>query len=153
MDVFVSAVVGVIALNVKASLPGSDNIARFQGNVVAFFVAIVCRRSIAKSGQLAIWVGGEEAILAAHKRVLDAFSDAARYIGPDWRRLGGQARTQLRRRRHSSGSGRGLLDGDQGRIEPLALWEAVRTGASARSTGFYDRFLPNKYDPPSFALR
>src|SRR5262245_5186836 len=36
----------------------------------------------AKSGRLAIWVGGEEAIFNAHKQVLDAFSDAARYIGP-----------------------------------------------------------------------
>src|SRR5262249_12029421 len=36
----------------------------------------------AKSGKLAIWVGGEEAIFRAHKQVLDAFSDAARYIGP-----------------------------------------------------------------------
>jgi len=35
-----------------------------------------------KSGRLAIWVGGEEAIFNAHKQVLDAFSDAARYIGP-----------------------------------------------------------------------
>jgi 3-hydroxyisobutyrate dehydrogenase len=40
--------------------------------------------------------------------------------------------------------------------EPLALWEAVRTGASGRQRTFdrlYDRFLPNKYDPPSFALK
>jgi len=33
---------------------------------------------------------------------------------------------------------------------------AVRTGASGRQRTFdrlYDRFLPNKYDPPSFALK
>jgi 3-hydroxyisobutyrate dehydrogenase-like beta-hydroxyacid dehydrogenase len=32
----------------------------------------------------------------------------------------------------------------------------VRTGASGRQRTFhrlYDRFLPNKYDPPSFALK
>src|SRR5262245_19935207 len=41
-------------------------------------------------------------------------------------------------------------------VEPLAPWEAVRTGASGRQRTFdrlYDRFLPNKYDPPSFALK
>src|SRR5262245_28958517 len=41
-------------------------------------------------------------------------------------------------------------------VEPLALWEAVRTGASGRRRTFdrlYNRFLPNKYDPPSFALK
>jgi 3-hydroxyisobutyrate dehydrogenase len=40
--------------------------------------------------------------------------------------------------------------------EPLALWEAVRTGASAGQRTLdrlYDRFLPNKYDSPSFALQ
>ena len=36
----------------------------------------------AKSGRLAVWVGGEKAIFDAHRQVLDAFSDAARYIGP-----------------------------------------------------------------------
>ena len=36
----------------------------------------------AKSGRLAVWVGGDEAIFDAHRPVLDAFSDAARYIGP-----------------------------------------------------------------------
>jgi len=34
------------------------------------------------SGRLAIWVGSDEAIFNAHKQVLDALSDAARYIGP-----------------------------------------------------------------------
>src|SRR5262249_37929936 len=41
-------------------------------------------------------------------------------------------------------------------VEPLALWEAVRTGASGRQRTFdrlHDRFLQNKYDPPSFALK
>jgi len=30
---------------------------------------------------LAIWVGGEEAAINVHNQALDAFSDAARYIG------------------------------------------------------------------------
>jgi hypothetical protein len=37
-------------------------------------------------------------------------------------------------------------------VEPLGLWEVVRTGARARSTASI-RFLPNKFDPPSFALK
>jgi 3-hydroxyisobutyrate dehydrogenase-like beta-hydroxyacid dehydrogenase len=39
-------------------------------------------------------------------------------------------------------------------VEPLVLWEAVRTGASGRQRTFdrlSDRFLLNKYDPLSFA--
>ena len=46
--------------------------------------------------------------------------------------------------------------GIKGGVEPLALWEAVRSGAQGRSRTFdrlHDRFLVNKYDPPSFALK
>jgi 3-hydroxyisobutyrate dehydrogenase len=41
-------------------------------------------------------------------------------------------------------------------VEPLALWEAVRSGATGRQRTFdrlHDRFLANSYDPPSFALK
>jgi 3-hydroxyisobutyrate dehydrogenase len=41
-------------------------------------------------------------------------------------------------------------------VEPLALWEAVRQGAGGRRRTFDalgDHFLPDKYDPPDFALR
>ena len=41
-------------------------------------------------------------------------------------------------------------------IEPLAIWEAVRQGAIGRRGAFdslTDQFLPNKYEPPAFALR
>ena len=36
----------------------------------------------AKSGRLAIWVGGDKAIFDKYKKELDAIGDAARYIGP-----------------------------------------------------------------------
>src|SRR6185369_154601 len=41
-------------------------------------------------------------------------------------------------------------------VDPLALWKAVRQGATGRRRtfdGLMDKFLPGKYDPPSFALR
>src|SRR5262249_57724645 len=41
-------------------------------------------------------------------------------------------------------------------VEPLALWEAVREGASGRRRtfdGLIDQFLPGKYEPAAFALR
>ena len=41
-------------------------------------------------------------------------------------------------------------------VEPLALWKAVRQGATGRRRtfdGLMDKFLPGVYDPPSFALR
>jgi 3-hydroxyisobutyrate dehydrogenase len=36
----------------------------------------------AKSGRLAIWVGGDKAIFDKYRKELDAIGDAARYIGP-----------------------------------------------------------------------
>src|SRR5262245_17989207 len=46
--------------------------------------------------------------------------------------------------------------GIKGGVEPLALWEAVRSGASGRQRTFdrlQDRFLRNSYEPPGFALK
>jgi 3-hydroxyisobutyrate dehydrogenase len=41
-------------------------------------------------------------------------------------------------------------------VEPLALWKAIRQGATGRRRtfdGLMDKFLPGTYDPPSFALK
>ena len=41
-------------------------------------------------------------------------------------------------------------------VDPLALWKAVRQGATGRRRtfdGLMDKFLPGTYDPPSFALK
>ena len=110
----------------------------------------------AKSGKLAIWVGGEEEIFNAHRRVLDAFSDAACYIGP----IGAGSVAKLVHNCAGYGIQMVLAEvfsmGIKAGVEPLALWEAVRTGASGRQRTFdrlHDRFLQNKYDPPSFALK
>ena len=110
----------------------------------------------AKSGRLAIWVGGEQAIFLSHRQVLDAFADAARYIGP----IGAGSVAKLVHNCAGYGIQMVLAEvfsmGIKAGVEPLALWEAVRTGASGRQRTFdrlQDRFLPNKYDPPSFALK
>ena len=110
----------------------------------------------AKSRRLAIWVGGEEAIFHAHRQLLDAFADAARYIGP----IGAGSVAKLVHNCAGYGIQMVLAEvfsmGIKAGVEPLALWEAVRTGASGRQRTFdrlQDRFLPNKYDPPSFALK
>jgi 3-hydroxyisobutyrate dehydrogenase len=41
-------------------------------------------------------------------------------------------------------------------VEPLALFKAIRQGATGRKRTFdrlAEQFLPGKYDPPGFALR
>ncbi len=110
----------------------------------------------ARSGKLAIWVGGKKAIFDKHKAVLDAFSDAARYVGP----VGAGSVAKLVHNCAGYAIQAALAEvfamGVKGGVEPLALWEAVRTGAVGRRRtfdGLVDQFLPGKYDPPAFALR
>ncbi|HVB15538.1 MAG TPA: NAD(P)-dependent oxidoreductase [Stellaceae bacterium] len=110
----------------------------------------------AASGRLALWVGGDEQIFNRHKKVLDAIGDQARYIGP----IGAGSVAKLV---HNCAGyavqcvmAEVFTMGVKAGVEPLALWEAVRQGAGGRRRtfeGLADHFLPNKYDPPDFALR
>ena len=110
----------------------------------------------AKSGRMAIWVGGDKATFDKYHNVLDAMGDAARYIGP----IGAGSVAKLVHNCAGYAIQTALAEvfsmGIKGGVEPLALWEAVRSGAQGRSRTFdrmHDRFLVNKYDPPSFALK
>jgi 3-hydroxyisobutyrate dehydrogenase len=110
----------------------------------------------AKSRRLAIWVGGDRATFDKHKAVLDAIGDQARYIGP----IGAGSVAKLVHNCAGYAIQTALAEvfslGVKGGVEPLALWEAVRTGAQGRRRtfdGLVDQFLPNVYEPPAFALR
>jgi 3-hydroxyisobutyrate dehydrogenase len=110
----------------------------------------------AASGRLALWVGGEEAVFQRHKSVLDAMGDQARYVGP----IGAGSVAKLVHNcagyAMQTALGEVFALGVKGGVEPLALWEAVRTGAVGRRRSFdglIDQFLPGRYDPAAFALR
>jgi 3-hydroxyisobutyrate dehydrogenase len=110
----------------------------------------------ARTGKLALWIGGDEQIFNRHKPVLDAMGDKARYVGP----IGAGSVAKL----VHNGAGYCIQTalaemftvGVKAGVEPLALWEAVREGASGRRRtfdGLIDQFLPGKYEPAAFALR
>lgn len=110
----------------------------------------------AKSGQMAIWVGGDEAVFNQYKEVLDSFSDAARYIGA----IGAGSVAKLVHNCAGYAVQTALAEvmtlGVKGGVEPLALWEAVRSGVGGRRRtfdGLVNQFLPNVYDPADFALK
>jgi 3-hydroxyisobutyrate dehydrogenase len=110
----------------------------------------------ARTGRMALWVGGDEAIFQRHKAVLDAMGDQARYVGP----IGAGSVAKLVHNCAGYAIQAALAEvfalGVKGGVEPLALWEAVRTGAVGRRRTFdalADQFLPGKYDPAAFALR
>ncbi|PYN07690.1 MAG: 3-hydroxyisobutyrate dehydrogenase [Candidatus Rokuibacteriota bacterium] len=110
----------------------------------------------ARSGKLAIWVGGDEEVFTRHKPVLDAMGDQATYIGA----IGAGSIAKLVHNCAGYAVQTALAEvftmGVKAGLEPAALWKAVRKGANGRQR-LYDRlgdnYLQNKYEPPSFALR
>ena len=110
----------------------------------------------ARTGKLAIWVGGDEDVFKRCKPVLDGFSDQAVYVGA----IGAGSVTKLVHNCAGYAIQTALAEvftlGVKAGVEPLALWEAVRQGAGGRQRTF-DRiphqFFRGKYDPPNFALR
>ena len=111
----------------------------------------------AKSGKLALWVGGDREVFDRFKPVLDAIGDQPYYVGPDRRGLGRQARAQLRGLRDPDRAGRGVHAwGSRRAWTPLTLWKAVRQGAGGRRRtfdGLPTSSCPGTFDPPAFALR
>ncbi len=110
----------------------------------------------ANSGRLAIWVGGEKAVFDRYLPVLEAMGDQAAYIGP----IGAGSIAKLVHNATSAAVNVVLSEvftlGIKAGVEPLALFQAVRQGATGRARVFdrlADHFLTGSYDPADFALR
>jgi 3-hydroxyisobutyrate dehydrogenase len=110
----------------------------------------------AKSGKLAIWVGGDREVFNKHKKLLDAIGDQVMYVGP----IGSGSIAKLVH--NCSGYmiqcalAEAFTMGIKAGVEPLALWQAVRQGAVGRQRTFDrlpDHFLSANFDPPAFSLR
>src|SRR5207237_5400918 len=110
----------------------------------------------ATSVKLAIRVGGKRAEFNKYKAVLDGMGDKAAYIGP----IGAATIAKLVHNMSSYAVTCAIAEtfalGIKAGVEPLVLWNAVRQGAAGRRYTFdvvIDQYLPNKYDPPAFALK
>lgn len=110
----------------------------------------------ARSGRLAIWVGGDKAIYEQYKHVLDAIGDKPYYVGP----IGAGAIAKLVHNCSGYILQTALAEtftmGIKAGVDPLVLWQAVRHGALGRRQtfdGVTRQFLPGEFDPPDFALR
>lgn len=110
----------------------------------------------ARSGKMAIWVGGERAVYDRFKPVLDAMGDQVSYIGE----IGAGSVAKLANNCAGYTIQAAIAEvfalGVKGGVDPLALWEAIRGGAVGRRRTYdnlVDQFLPAKYEPASFALR
>ena len=110
----------------------------------------------AKTGKLAIWVGGDKATYERCEAILRAMGDQPRYVGP----IGQATVAKLVHNCAGYAIGTALAEvftmGVKAGVDPLTLFEAVRQGALGRRRtfdGLIDQFLPGVYDPPAFMLR
>src|SRR4051812_30147113 len=109
----------------------------------------------AKSGKLAIWVGGERAVYDKYEPILRIIGDQPMFVGP----IGAGTVAKLSHNLASFSVHMALAEiftlGVKAGVEPLALFRALRQGATGRKRTFdrlAENFLPGKFEP-SFALR
>jgi 3-hydroxyisobutyrate dehydrogenase len=110
----------------------------------------------AQSGKLAIWVGGDRAVFEKFKPVLEVIGDQVLYVGP----IGAGTVAKLAHNAASFTIQAALAEvftlGVKAGVEPLALFRALRQGATGRKRTFdrlAEHFLPGVYDPPAFTVR
>lgn len=110
----------------------------------------------ARSGKLALYVGGNAAAFEKHRPVLDAIGDQVIHVGP----LASGTIAKLSHNCASFGIRMIIAEvfsmGVKAGVEPLALWHAMRQGMTGRRRtfdGVGEQFLQGRYEPAAFALR
>lgn len=110
----------------------------------------------ARSGKLALYIGGDRSVYEANKALLDALGDRVIYVGD----IGAGNTAKLVHNLISLvtriGIAEGMSLGVKAGLDPLELWNAVRQGAIGRARTLdlvAEQYLQSSYDPPSFALR
>ncbi|HEX9396901.1 MAG TPA: NAD(P)-dependent oxidoreductase [Burkholderiales bacterium] len=134
-----------------------DVVRRIQAKIHGFLDAPVSGGPKgAESGKLAIWIGGDPALFRKYKFLLKQIGDQPFYVGP----IGAGTIAKLAHNCASFAIQTALAEvmtlGVKAGVEPLALFKAIRQGASGRKRTFDrlpEHFLPGKYDPAAFTLR
>lgn len=109
----------------------------------------------ARSGKLAIYVGGDLGKFDEHRGVLDAIGDKVLYVGDigagNTAKLVHNCASMIIRAAIAEVFTLGVKSG----VEPGPLWHALRQGAIGRARTFdsiQGRYLQGAFEPPSFAL-
>ena len=111
----------------------------------------------ARTGRLAVMVGGDREVYERVKPALDAIGDKVSYIGP----VGSGSIAKLMHNCIGYGLqtivAECLTLGVKAGVEPEPLFEAISNGSVGRGSSFANTypntFLAGNFDPPSFALR
>lgn len=109
----------------------------------------------AASGKLAILVGGDKSVFLKVAPVLHAMGDQVRHVGD----IGAGTTAKLVHNLASltmvTVAAEAMTLGTKAGMDPLVLWEAIRSGVAGRLRSFDNigkRYLPGRLDPPSFEL-
>ncbi len=110
----------------------------------------------ARSGKMAIYVGGDAETFEGYRKILDALGDQVMRVGD----IGAGNVAKLAHNVASMSIRMAIAEvmslGVKAGVDPLELWHAVRQGAIGRSRTFDrigDQYLQDKYEPPNFAVR
>lgn len=111
----------------------------------------------ARSGKLALMVGGDEEVFQRCKPVLDVLGDKVSYTGG----IGSGSICKLMHNCILYGLQTILAEcfslGVKAGVEPRALWQAIRDGVVGRGILIHqvlpDTYFRGRFDPPNFALR
>jgi 3-hydroxyisobutyrate dehydrogenase len=110
----------------------------------------------ARSGRLAVWVGGDRESFDRFRPALLSMADQATHVGPS----GAGLVTKIVHNCSSQAMQAALAEvfvlGVKAGADPVSLWQAIRQGSIGRRRsydGLIDEFLPGTYDNPSAALR
>jgi 3-hydroxyisobutyrate dehydrogenase len=109
----------------------------------------------AKSGKMAVWVGGDEAAYEKFLPVIRSISDQPRYVGPSGAGSIAKLVHNLTGYLLHVSLAEAFTMGVKAGLDSEALWEAVRQGAMGRRRVFdvmATQYLPGRFDPPDFAL-
>jgi 3-hydroxyisobutyrate dehydrogenase len=127
-----------------------------EKNIAVLDAPVSGKPSGARSGKLAVYIGGDKQVFERHKEILDSVGDKVLHVGPvgagNTAKLVHNLVSLVTRLAIAEGMTLGVKAG----MEPLDLWHAVRQGVIGRARTFdiiADQYLQAKYEPPSFALR
>jgi 3-hydroxyisobutyrate dehydrogenase len=110
----------------------------------------------ARSGKLALYIGGQREVFERHKALLDAMGDRVMYVGT----IGAGSTAKIVHNLISLTTrmaiAEGMSLGIKAGLDPVELWNAVRQGAIGRARMLdtvAEKYLCATYDEPTFALR
>lgn len=110
----------------------------------------------AKSGKMALLVGGERAVFDQYRKVLDAIGDQVLYIGASGAGTVAKLVHNCAGYAVQAAIAELMTMGVKAGVDPVELWAAIRQCAAGRQRTFDrmgNQFMQHKFDPPDFALK